>query len=110
MLYPNPSDPLNGEAAALHMRDPGAYQKKVRDYVARYARPEDVAALEQGAKHGGGSGSGGGEGMSEDGGSGAAGVALVCMCVGVGGGGVAFAEPASSHLLARLLACRRLPV
>lgn len=29
LLYPNPSDPLNGEAAALHMRDPGAYQKKV---------------------------------------------------------------------------------
>ena len=30
LLYPNPSDPLNGEAAALHMRDPVAYQKKVR--------------------------------------------------------------------------------
>ena len=29
LLYPNPSDPLNGEAAALHMRDPTAYQKKV---------------------------------------------------------------------------------
>ena len=29
LLYPNPSDPLNGEAAALHMRDPVAYQKKV---------------------------------------------------------------------------------
>lgn len=29
LLYPNPSDPLNGEAAALHMRDPAAYQKKV---------------------------------------------------------------------------------
>ncbi|KAL4441852.1 hypothetical protein ABPG77_003768 [Micractinium sp. CCAP 211/92] len=62
LLYPNPSDPLNGEAAALHMRDPVAYQKKVKDYVARFARPEDVAALEEAEKHGGGA-----EGMSEDG-------------------------------------------
>lgn len=28
LLYPNPSDPLNGEAAALHMRDPEAYKRK----------------------------------------------------------------------------------
>lgn len=63
LLYPNPSDPLNGEAAALHMRDPTAYQKKVRDYVQRYAKAEDVAALEDAEKHGGGEG---GENMSED--------------------------------------------
>lgn len=37
LLYPNPSDPLNGEAAALLMRDPRAYEAKVRDWVARYA-------------------------------------------------------------------------
>ena len=47
LLYPNASDPLNGEAAALHMRDPEAYKKKVRDYVERYAKPEDVTALER---------------------------------------------------------------
>ena len=30
LLYPNPSDPLNGEAAALLMRDPGQYAARIR--------------------------------------------------------------------------------
>lgn len=30
LLYPNPSDPLNGEAAALLNRDPAAYAKRVK--------------------------------------------------------------------------------
>ena len=30
LRYPNPSDPLNGEAAALLMRDQGSYESKVR--------------------------------------------------------------------------------
>ena len=30
LLYPNPTDPLNGEAAALLMREPEAYNHKVR--------------------------------------------------------------------------------
>lgn len=30
LRYPNPTDPLNGEAAALLMRDPKAYDAKVR--------------------------------------------------------------------------------
>lgn len=30
LLYPNPSDPLNGEAAALMMRDRTAYDQKVK--------------------------------------------------------------------------------
>lgn len=47
LLYPNPSDPLNGEAAALNMRDPEAFKRKVRDYVERYAKPEDVTRLER---------------------------------------------------------------
>lgn len=63
LLYPNASDPLNGEAAALLMRDPAAYNKKVKDYVQRYAQPDDVAHLEE---HGG-AGEGGDDDMSEDG-------------------------------------------
>lgn len=42
LLYPNPTDPLNGEAAALLMREPQAYEQRVKDYVQRYALPEVV--------------------------------------------------------------------
>eukprot|EP00392_Amoebophrya_sp_AT5.2_P001938 g1943.t1 len=35
LTYPNPSDPLNSDAAALYLKDPTAYQKKVRDFVER---------------------------------------------------------------------------
>jgi ubiquitin-conjugating enzyme E2 H len=62
LLYPNAADPLNGEAAALHMRDPAAYVRRVRDYVARYAQAEDVARLDHGGV--------GGRRSSDDGGSG----------------------------------------
>jgi ubiquitin-conjugating enzyme E2 H len=30
LRYPNPTDPLNGEAAALMMKDPKAYDVKVK--------------------------------------------------------------------------------
>ena len=30
LRYPNPTDPLNGEAAALLMREPAAYDQKVK--------------------------------------------------------------------------------
>ncbi|KAI5059904.1 hypothetical protein GOP47_0024324 [Adiantum capillus-veneris] len=41
LLYPNPTDPLNGEAATLMMRDREQYGKKVREYCEKYAKPED---------------------------------------------------------------------
>lgn len=53
LLYPNAADPLNGEAAALHMRDPAAYAKKVKDCVQKYAKLEDVSRLDAAAAHGG---------------------------------------------------------
>ncbi|CEH16986.1 ubiquitin-conjugating enzyme e2 8 [Ceraceosorus bombacis] len=40
LRYPNPTDPLNGEAAALLMREPKTYESKVKEYVARYATKE----------------------------------------------------------------------
>ena len=30
LLYPNPADPLNGEAAALMMREPERYKERIR--------------------------------------------------------------------------------
>lgn len=42
LLYPNPTDPLNGEAAAMLMREPESYNKKVKEYVQRFAKAEDV--------------------------------------------------------------------
>jgi ubiquitin-conjugating enzyme E2 H len=30
LRYPNPTDPLNGEAASLLMREPAAYDTKVK--------------------------------------------------------------------------------
>lgn len=50
LLYPNPSDPLNGEAAALHMRDIEEYKRRVKEYVERYAQPEDVTRLDRTGK------------------------------------------------------------
>ncbi|KAJ9080976.1 ubiquitin-conjugating enzyme E2 H [Entomophthora muscae] len=40
LRYPNPTDPLNGEAAALLMRDAASYDVKVKDYVVRFASKE----------------------------------------------------------------------
>jgi len=37
LLYPNPSDPLNGEAANLLVKDPEKYKEKVKEYVKKYA-------------------------------------------------------------------------
>jgi len=37
LRYPNPTDPLNGEAAALMMREPKSYEAKVKEYVSKYA-------------------------------------------------------------------------
>ena len=36
LLYPNPSDPLNGEAAAVIMRDRTAYEQRVKGTFIEY--------------------------------------------------------------------------
>ncbi|KAG6919422.1 Ubiquitin-conjugating enzyme E2 8 [Tephrocybe rancida] len=48
LRYPNPNDPLNGEAAALLMRHPNEYETKVKEYVQRYATKEAADALTDG--------------------------------------------------------------
>ncbi|KAJ3357882.1 Ubiquitin-conjugating enzyme E2 8 [Allomyces javanicus] len=47
LRYPNPTDPLNGEAAALMMREPAAYEAKVKDYVKRFASKEAYEASKE---------------------------------------------------------------
>ena len=41
LLYPNPADPLNGDAARLLQKDPEKYNKKIKEYVKKYAS-EDI--------------------------------------------------------------------
>ncbi|KAJ3828592.1 ubiquitin-conjugating enzyme/RWD-like protein [Lentinula raphanica] len=48
LRYPNPNDPLNGEAAALLMRHPKEYDAKVKEYVQRYATKEAADAAADG--------------------------------------------------------------
>ncbi|OAY30907.1 ubiquitin-conjugating enzyme E2-23 kDa isoform X1 [Manihot esculenta] len=42
LLYPNPADPLNGDAASLMMKDREKYDKKVKEYCERYAKRENI--------------------------------------------------------------------
>ncbi|KAG1755677.1 ubiquitin-conjugating enzyme/RWD-like protein [Suillus lakei] len=48
LRYPNPNDPLNGEAAALMMRHPKEYEAKVKEYVQRFATKDIMDATEDG--------------------------------------------------------------
>mmetsp|Transcript_14840 Transcript_14840/g.19576 ORF Transcript_14840/g.19576 Transcript_14840/m.19576 type:complete len:214 (-) Transcript_14840:460-1101(-) len=47
LMDPNPTDPLNGEAAALLMRDPEAYNAKVREFVLKYATVDKAKSSER---------------------------------------------------------------
>jgi ubiquitin-conjugating enzyme E2 H len=49
LRYPNPTDPLNGEAAALLMREPKSYDLKVKEYVLKYASKEAADDAEEGS-------------------------------------------------------------
>ena len=42
LLYPNPTDPLNPEAAAYMLKEPQKYEQKVKDHVKKYAKVEQV--------------------------------------------------------------------
>lgn len=44
LLYPNPTDPLNGEAASLLLREPERFKQKVKEYIARYASDPNPSA------------------------------------------------------------------
>jgi ubiquitin-conjugating enzyme E2 H len=40
LTYPNPVDPLNGDAAAMYLQKPEEYKNKVQEYVKKYATEE----------------------------------------------------------------------
>ncbi|XP_027919809.1 ubiquitin-conjugating enzyme E2 5-like isoform X3 [Vigna unguiculata] len=40
-------DPLNGDAAALMIRDHATYEQRVKEYCEKYAKPEDIGAVEE---------------------------------------------------------------
>ncbi|XP_022255999.1 ubiquitin-conjugating enzyme E2 H-like [Limulus polyphemus] len=40
LTYPNPIDPLNGDAAAMYLHKPEDYKRKVQDYVRKFATEE----------------------------------------------------------------------
>jgi len=47
LTYPNPIDPLNGDAAAMYLHKPEEYKKKVSDYVKKYATEEALREQEK---------------------------------------------------------------
>lgn len=51
LTYPNPVDPLNGDAAALYLHKPEEYKAKVREYVKKYATEEALKAQEHKSSH-----------------------------------------------------------
>ena len=47
LTYPNPVDPLNGDAAAMYLHKPEDYKKKVHEYVKKYATEEALREQEE---------------------------------------------------------------
>ena len=51
LLYPNPSDPLNSEAAKLLQSDPDKYNKKIKDYVKKFASDDIIIDIDKHCKN-----------------------------------------------------------
>jgi len=47
LLYPNPSDPLNSDAAKLLQSDPEKYNIKIKDYVKKFASDDIIIDKEK---------------------------------------------------------------
>lgn len=47
LAYPNPVDPLNGDAAALYLHKPEQYKDRIRDYIRKYATEEALKEQEE---------------------------------------------------------------
>ena len=64
--YPNPADPLNGEAASLMLRDPDGYKIKIREHVKQHAQAGNCVSSDGDAGSGSSSAKGEGEDDDED--------------------------------------------
>lgn len=42
LLYPNPTDPLNPEAAQMQLKYEEKYKEKIKEYIGKYAQIGDV--------------------------------------------------------------------
>ncbi|WOK96396.1 ubiquitin-conjugating enzyme E2-23 kDa [Canna indica] len=49
LLYPNPSDPLNGDAASLLLKDQQQYEKRVKEYCEKYAKRDKLENISDGS-------------------------------------------------------------
>uniref|UniRef100_G3Q832 Ubiquitin-conjugating enzyme E2 H n=2 Tax=Gasterosteus aculeatus aculeatus TaxID=481459 RepID=G3Q832_GASAC len=49
LAYPNPIDPLNGDAAAMYLHRPDEYKQKIKEYIQKYATEEALKEQEEGA-------------------------------------------------------------
>lgn len=47
LSYPNPVDPLNGDAAALYLHKPEQYKEKIKEYIKKYATEEALKDQEE---------------------------------------------------------------
>ncbi|KAG8576752.1 ubiquitin-conjugating enzyme E2 H [Mantella aurantiaca] len=47
LAYPNPIDPLNGDAAAMYLHRPEEYKQKIKEYIQKYATEEALKEQEE---------------------------------------------------------------
>uniref|UniRef100_A0A8C5CI74 Ubiquitin-conjugating enzyme E2 H n=1 Tax=Gadus morhua TaxID=8049 RepID=A0A8C5CI74_GADMO len=47
LAYPNPIDPLNGDAAAMYLHRPEDYKHKIKEYIQKYATEEALKEQEE---------------------------------------------------------------
>ena len=52
LLYPNATDPLNGDAASLYLQDRDEYYARIKQYVKLYAQPQNLKFFAEGESWG----------------------------------------------------------